>query len=354
MAHAIARSSPRRSRHAFRLTRDRFIALLMVLPSIIAVAVFVYGFIAWTGYVSISDWNGLAPSFNFVGLQNYADVFDLGRFQTNIRNLIVFTILFLALCLGLGLLLALLVDSRVKAEPFFRSVYIFPMALSFIVTGVAWRWIFSPGNYPADPTGLNLLLKQAGLGALMGDWITDNHVWPQFMGPDAPPYARAFADWLQGIRDAGGLEWLKTRLLVPLAIIPVMFAAVWQMSGFCMAMYLAGLRGISDEIKEAARVDGASELQVFRHVVFPLLRPITLSAVIILGHISLKIFDLVVTMTGGAPGNNTEVPGLMMYEITFKANKFAQGAAVAMVMLVLVALLIVPYLRNQRRQEVEV
>ncbi|MBO9327405.1 MAG: sugar ABC transporter permease, partial [Roseiflexus sp.] len=120
-----------------------------------------------------------------------------------------------------------------------------------------------------------------------------------------------------------------------------------------MAMYLAGLRGIPEEIKEAARVDGATEWQVFRTITLPMLQPITLSAVIILGHISLKIFDLIVTMTGGAPGNNTEVPGLYMYEITFKANKFAEGAAVAMVMLVVVALLVVPYLIYNRRTEVE-
>jgi glucose/mannose transport system permease protein len=120
-------------------------------------------------------------------------------------------------------------------------------------------------------------------------------------------------------------DWSKTRLGIPMAIIPVIVAAVWQMSGFTMAMYLAGLRGIPEEIKEAARVDGASEWQLFRRVTFPLLRPITLSAVIILGHISLKIFDLVVTMTGGGPGNATEVPGLLMYALTFSQNNIAQA-----------------------------
>jgi glucose/mannose transport system permease protein len=136
-------------------------------------------------------------------------------------------------------------------------------------------------------------------------------------------------------------------------MIPVIVAATWQMSGFTMAMYLAGLRGISEEIKEAARVDGASEWQVFRHVILPLLRPVTLSAVIILGHISLKIFDLILTMTNGGPGNTTDVPGLFMYDITFNANKIAQGAAVAIVMLFMVATLIVPYLVYNARTEVE-
>lgn len=326
---ARAANAPRRR----TLSRDRIVAVLMVAPSVIAVALFVYGFIAWTGVVSLTKWSGLQADFTFVGLENYITVFSAGRFQTNIRNLIVFTVIFLLACLLIGLLLAVLVDSNVRGEAVFRSVYIFPMALSFIVTGVVWQWLFAPGNYqatPPDPTGINLLFHRLGLDGLMTAWTTDTRILP-------------------GVRPA----WLKTRLMVPLAMIPVVIAAVWQMSGFTMAMYLAGLRGIPDELREAARVDGCTEWQVFRYITLPMLQPVTLSAVIILGHISLKIFDLVVTMTGGAPGNNTEVPGLYMYEITFKANKFAEGAAVAMVMLVLVAVLIVPYLRYNSSTEVE-
>ncbi|GAB4181605.1 MAG: sugar ABC transporter permease [Roseiflexaceae bacterium] len=322
------------ARKARRFDRDRLIALLMIAPSVVAIAVFVYGFIGWTGIVSLTRWEGLSqPSYEFIGLTNYAEVFNTGRFQTNVRNMIVFTAFFLVACLVIGLMLAVFLDSRIKGESFFRSVFIFPMALSFIVTGVVWQWLFAPGNYtgtPPDPTGINLLLQKAGLANLMTGWTTDASVVP-------------------GTR----IEGLRTRLGLPMAMIPVVIAAVWQMSGFTMAMYLAGLRGISDEIKEAARVDGASEWQIFREIILPLLQPVTLSAVIILGHISLKIFDLIVTMTGGAPGNNTEVPGLYMYEITFKANKFAEGAAVAMVMLLFVATLIVPYLRYNYQAERE-
>ncbi len=312
------------------MNRDRAIALLMITPSALAIAVFVYGFIGWTAYISMTDWRGLAMSTTFVGFDNYLTIFSTARFQTNIRNLIVFTIFFLTACLLIGLLLAVLIDSRIRVEGFFRSVYIFPMALSFIVTGVVWQWLFAPGNWPNDPTGINLLFKQSGLGFLQAAWTTDTSVVPGWR-----------------------IEGLRTRIGIPMAMVPVVVAAVWQMSGFVMAMYLAGLRGIPEEIKEAARVDGATEWQVFRNITLPMLQPITLSAVIILGHISLKIFDLIVTMTGGAPGNNTEVPGLYMYEIAFKANKFAEGAAVAMVMLVVVALLVVPYLIYNRRTEVE-
>jgi glucose/mannose transport system permease protein len=221
-----------------------------------------------------------------------------------------------------------LLDSKVKGEAIFRSIYIFPMALSFIVTGVVWQWIFAPGE-PNDPTGINLLLHRLGLHVYQ-DWSISPRVVPGWR-PD----------------------WLRTRIGLPLAIIPLTIAAVWQMSGFTMAMYLAGLRGIPEDLREAARVDGASEWQVFRRITLPLLAPITLSAVIILGHISLKIFDLILTMTGGGPGNATDVPGIFMYEITFKSNKYAQGAAVAIVMLLLVAVLIVPYLVYNARSETE-
>lgn len=312
------------------LNRDRLTALLMITPSVIAIAIFVYGFIGWTSFVSLTKWSGIAPDYTFVGLKNYADIFRTGRFQTDIRNTIVFTACFLIGCLALGLLLALLVDARVKGEAIFRSIYLFPMSLSFIVTGVAWLWLFTPGRIPDDPTGLNLLFHRLGLDFLQSGWITDSTVVP---------------GWYPA--------WSRTKLGLPIALIPVIVAAIWQMSGFTMAMYLAGLRAIPDELREASRVDGATEWQVFRLITLPLLRPVTLSAVIILGHISLKIFDLILTMTHGGPGNATDMPGTFMYDITFNANKIAQGAAVAVVMLLMVSVLIVPYLSFNLRNEVD-
>jgi glucose/mannose transport system permease protein len=313
-----------------RWTVDRVAPLLMILPSVIAIAIFVYGFIAWTGVVSVSRWRGINPDFTFVGLENYIRIFGIARFQTDIRNTVVFTLLFLLGCLGIGLLLAVLLDSRVRGEAIFRSIYLFPMALSFIVTGTVWQWLFAPGT-AGDPTGLNLLLQRIGL-PIFQDWSTTAYVAPG-------------GGWMGGL--------IRTRVGVPLAMLPVVVAAVWQMSGFTMAMYLAGLRGIPEELREAARVDGASEWQIFRRITLPLLQPITLSAVIILGHISLKIFDLIMTQTGGGPGNATDVPGIFMYETTFKSNKYAEGGAVAIVMLLMVAVLVVPYLLYNRRTETE-
>src|SRR5579859_3622729 len=241
-----------------RLTRDRLTAMVMIAPSVAAIAVFIYGFIAWTGYVSLTAWNGILPDYRFVGLQNYVTIFSTGRFQTDLRNMIVFTVLFLIGCLAIGLILALLVDTRIKGEHLFRSIYLFPMALSFIVTGVAWSWLFNPGNLPGDPTGINLLLHTVHLDVLESLWLTD---------------ARVLPGWYP--------DWLHTRIGVPLAILPVVIAAIWQMSGFTMAMYLVGLRGIPTELYEAAQVDGATEWQLFREITLPLLRPVTLSVVII-------------------------------------------------------------------------
>ena len=134
-----------------------------------------------------------------------------------------------------------------------------------------------------------------------------------------------------------------------LAFIGIIMAAVWQMSGYTMALYLAGLRGISVEMREAAVVDGASEWQLYRRIILPLMAPITLSAMIILGHISLKIFDLVFAMAG--PDNtSTDVPALLMYITTFRGNQFAKGAAIGVILLLMVAVIILPYLSSQLRK----
>jgi glucose/mannose transport system permease protein len=295
-----------RSRAGHRLlTSDRLISLALIAPSVILIAVFVYGFIGRTFYISLVRWNDLAPDYTFVGWTNYVRLMDTERFQIDLRNTLVFTVTFIAACLSAGLLLAVLLDRRIKFESVFRTIYMFPLAISFIVTGVAWRWLETPSS------GINLLFGAVGLTFLQNGWFTDPSI----------------------------------------GILGVVLAAFWQMSGYVMSLYLAGLRGIPDDVREAARVDGASEWQAFRHVIFPLLHPITLTAVIILGHISLKIFDLTVSMTGPGPGFATDVPSLFMYQTTFFASRFSQGAAIACVLLLLVSLLIVPYLVYNARTE---
>ncbi|MBA4495209.1 carbohydrate ABC transporter permease [Paenactinomyces guangxiensis] len=299
--------------------RERWISFLFLLPSIITIAVFVYGFIAWTGYVSLTKWNSLVQDLSFNGLANYQFLFDDFRFQSDLRNTVVFTVIFIAVCIVLGLFLATLLDQRIRMEGLFRNIFIFPMALSFIVTGVVWQWIFNPS------TGVNLFLKKWGI--------------------EEPPL------WYVNTKIIPGVEWGQIQAGIPLAIIAVVIAAVWQLSGFTMAMYLAGIRAIPDQLREAARVDGATEWQIFRQIILPQLRPITLSVVIILGHISLKIFDLIYAMTGPGAAFVTDMPGVYMVETTFKGSHYGQGAAIAILMLLLVSLLIIPYLISNMRKE---
>ena len=294
------------------LGKDRLLAIGLILPSLVATAIFVYGFIGWTIRVSLSKWTGMLPDYTFVGLRQYLALFQDRRFGIDVRNTAIFTVLFLIVCLVLGLFLAVLLDQKLKGENFFRSIYLFPLAISFIVTGVVWRWLMNSAT-GSRISGINLIFQSLNLDFLISKW----HL-------TAPPWGIAF-------------------IVIP---------AVWQMSGFTMALYLGGLRAISDDLREAARVDGASELQTYRYILLPMLAPVTLSAVIILGHISLKIFDLIVAISQ----NNMalDVPAVYMWRTTFDGNNYGQGAAIGVLMLLTVAVLIVPYLVYSMRTEEEV
>ncbi len=326
-----------------RVSWERLVSKLLLAPSAIAIMIFVYGFIAFTAFVSLTKWNELLPNFSLVGWANYRKLFSNLRFQYDLRNTVVFTVLFLLGCLVIGFFLAYLIDQRVRAEGLFRSIFLFPMAISFIVTGVVWRWLLNPGSVELGATGVNSLFEKMGLGFLNWGWFTD----PTVLYIHAESSVGLFLNNI-------GLGFLTTPTFgVAIAMISVVVAATWQMSGYTMALYLAGLRAIPNEIKEAAVVDGANEWQVLRRITLPLLKPVTLSAVIILGHISLKIYDLVVAMTGPGPGFATDVPAYYMWDTTFRGNHFAIGSGVAMVMLILVAFLIVPYLIHTTRTEAE-
>jgi len=366
-----------------RINRDRLTAFLMILPSIVLLAIFVYGFIGQTIYSSMTDWEGLGEivDLEFVGMDNYRQLFTgllEVRFRQSLVNTFYFTIFFITGCLAMGLLLAILLDQSIEFEGTFRLIFLFPMALSFIVTGTVWRWLFNPVG------GLNRLPTLIGLPALEFKWLTNRtQIW-QFNWQNLPMILSIiilvllvflFIRYLRrgnrttaiisGVLAAFLLFWIlrdgPQAVPVPqfeeihgfnLALTGIILAAVWQMSGYTMAMYLAGMRSIPEELREAAIVDGANVFQVYRHIILPILQPITLSAMIVLGHISLKIFDLIFVMAG--PDNaTTDVPGVLMFVTAFRGNQFAKGAAIAVVMLILVAFVIVPYLVSTLRSETE-
>jgi len=363
--------------------RDRLVAVLMISPSLFLLAIFVYGFIGQTAWNSLTDWAGVAQNavINFVGFDNYNQLFTgllEVRFRQSLVNTFFFTMFFMLACLGVGLFLAVLLDQRVRGEGVFRMMFLFPMALSFIVTGTVWRWLFNPIG------GINRLPTLIGLEPLEIRWMTDRtQIW-QFNWQDLPKIfaivtilVLAYVTWrywrnhhkrgmyISGITGLVILVWVllggADAIVIleyeethgfNLALISLVIAAGWQMSGYTMAMYLAGMRGIPEELREAALVDGASEFQVYRRIILPMLQPITLSAMIVLGHISLKIFDLIFVMAG--PDNaTTDVPGILMFTTAFRANQFAKGAAIAVVMLLMVAVVIVPYLVSTLRSELE-
>ena len=291
---------------------ETLLSIALLFPSIVAVAIFVYGFIAWSLRVSLSKWKGLNPDYTWVGLQQYTNlIFNDQRFLIDVRNTAVFTVGFILGCLLLGLGLAILLDQKLKGESLFRSIFLFPMSISFIASGVVWAWLMNPAM-GSRTTGLNLLFQNLRLDFLISTW----HATP-------PPWGMAYT------------------------VIP----AVWQLSGFAMALYLGGIRSVSEEIREAARVDGATEFEVYRYVILPMLRPVTLSAVIILGHMSLKIFDLIVAL--GRKDQRLDVPGIYMWTTTFDGTNYAKGAAIGILMLISVAILVVPYLVNSMRTEAE-
>ena len=291
---------------------ETVLAIALLAPSVIAVGIFVYGFIAWSIRVSMSQWKGLLPDYTWAGLSQYIYLFQDPRFMIDVRNTVVFTIGFILGCLILGLGLAVLLDQHLKGEAFFRSIFLFPMAISFIASGVVWGWLMNPatGN---RITGINLIFQSLGLDFLVSQW----HSSPQ-------PWGMVFT------------------------VLP----AVWQLSGFTMALYLGGIRSISEDIREAARVDGATEFEIYRYVILPMLQPVTLSAVIILGHMSLKIFDLIVAL--GHKDLRLDVPGIYMWTTTFDGYNYAQGAAIGILMLVSVAVLVVPYLVQNMRTETQI
>ncbi len=370
------------------MTRDRLNSILVLVPSIVLIAIFVYGFIAWTVYTSMTNSNALqqlsGQTAVFQGLSNYADLFHhesaiasglQTRFRIDMANTFFFTILFIAMCLVLGLTLAILLDQQVIGEGLFRTIFLFPMALSFVVTGVVWKWLFNPD------AGINRLPTLVGLPQGEFRWFISEERWLEFDWANVPNYLAivvlgvflfvALQYWRSKRSTAAAIFAALALLLMTsitldiprqaialksetqgfnVALFAVVLAAGWQMSGYTMAMYLAGLRGISEDLREAARVDGATEVGVYRHVVLPLLQPITLSAVIILGHISLKIFDLVYTMAGDT-NFFIDMPGINMYLTTFRASEFGRGAAIATVMLISVAVVIVPYLVTSLRSE---
>ena len=289
--------------------------LLLVSPSIILVGFFVYGLIAWTANISLTNQNsrferkiGVDPDA-YVGLSNYTTLLTNHDFLQSLKHMGILAVIYIAGALLFGLFWAVLLEKGIRGEGIFRAVYLFPMAVSMFASGVVWNWLLN-SDTGTSASGLNQLFDMVGLGFLKNHWWVSNPTW---------------------------------------GIAAIAIPAIWQLSGYIMALFLAGFRGIPDELREAGRIDGANEFQLYRYVLFPQLSPIALSAMIILGHMSLKMFDIIMAISG-EKNVFTSVPMVDMWTLTGQQD-FARASAVAIILLVLVALLVVPYLVHNARQE---
>jgi glucose/mannose transport system permease protein len=276
---------------------------LLLSPSVLLVLVCVYGYIMFTIYLSFTS-STILPSFDWAGAASYNRLFGLQNWDVSIGNLGIFATLYIAIAVVLGLGFAILIDQQIEGEGVFRSIFLYPMALSFIVTGTAWKWLLDPG------VGLEHAVRSLGWESFTFGWIKDNDM----------------------------------------AIYCVVIAAIWQTTGFVMALFLAGLRGVDQEQIKAARVDGARTWQIYTRVIIPQLGPVFVSAFVILAHMAIKSYDLVIALTNGGPGRSTWLPSVFMYQYTFTRNEMSVGAASAVLMLGAIALVVLPYLYSEMRK----
>jgi len=276
---------------------------LIVTPTFLIMVIFIYGFIFWNFILSLTN-SKILPLYTFAGLKQYFALFNNMKWWLAMENLLIFSSLFIGFCLLFGLLLAIFIDQKIRFEGIFRTIYLYPMALSFIATGTVWQWMLNPGF------GLENFMIQMGFENFTFDWIVDSEM----------------------------------------AIYTIIIAAVWQSTGFVMVLLLAGLRGISHEVINAAKIDGASMPRIYWKIIIPQLGPVFFSAVIILLHLAIKTFDLVIVMTKGGPGFSTVLPSIFMFDYSFARNKLAFGASSAMIMLFFVMIFVVPYLYRELRK----
>jgi len=284
--------------------RAPWLPKLVLAPSFLLGLAFIYGLMAWNGYLSLSA-SRLLPNYEWAGFVHYQALWENERWWLALRNLAVFGGLFIGGAMALGLLMAVLLDQKVRAEGALRTVFLYPMALSFIVTGTAWKWILNPG------LGLEKLLQDWGFETAQFSWLID---------PERAIYC-------------------------------VVIAAIWQSSGFVMALFLAGLRSIDDSILKAAQVDGASLPRIYWRILIPSLRPVFFSTLMIVAHLAIKSFDLVMALTAGGPGYATDLPATFMYTMAFTRGQIGLGAASATMMLATLAAIVVPYLYSELRSK---
>ena len=276
----------------------RFWSAQLALAPAWLIVIFAYiGTILWTIQISFTS-SRVFPVSNYVGFTQYSRLFSSERWIISVQNLAIFGVLFILGCLLIGFLLAVFLDQRVRAESAFRTIFLYPYALSFIVTGLVWQWTLNP------TLGIQQTVRNWGFEDFTFDWLT------------------------RGDR----------------AIYVIALAGMWQASGLVMAILLAGLRGVDGELWKAAKVDGIPTWRVYLHVVIPILAPMFVTATVLLATAVVKVYDLVVALTNGGPGISTEVPAKFVIEYLFQRQNLGLATAASTVMMITVLCVLAPWL----------
>jgi glucose/mannose transport system permease protein len=289
------RTTPTRS-HPLRERLSAMVPQFVLIPSLAATFIYVFVFSGWTIWISLSN-STLMPDYSLVGFHHYAELWTNRRWSIAYNNLFLFSSLYVVGTMTIGLTLAILIDQRVRAEALWRTIYLYPLAVSFVVTGTVWRWLLSPS------TGVESVIRQLG--------------WANFK-----------------------FDWLIQR---EMAIYTIVITGIWQASGFVMALFLAGLRSVDPDLVKAAQIDGADMPRIYRRIILPAIGPIFIAVLVVLLQFAIKTFDLVIALTGGGPGIATTVPAIYVYDLMFQRGQMAQGAAAAIMILLALSLVLVPY-----------
>ncbi|WP_284945138.1 carbohydrate ABC transporter permease [Acidisoma cladoniae] len=284
---------------------NRATAKLVVMPTVFVMVICFYMPILWSAYISFTR-SGLFPNYAFAGLVQYTRLLHTARWHTAFTNMIIFGVLFVSFAIVIGTILAILIDQNVRGEAIFRTLLLYPLSMSFIVTGLAWQWFLNP------TLGLQHFVQTLGWTSFTFDWIVR--------------------------RD--------------MSIYTIVIAAVWQSSGLVMAITLAGLRGIDSDIWRASRVEGIPKWRTYWSIVLPMLQPIMVTNMVLLMITVVKSYDLVVAMTQGGPGFSSDVPGKFVVDMAFERGNIGQASAAAMAMLATVVITLAPYLYLQTRRRV--
>ena len=280
-----------------RRRRRQLAASLALIPSGILILVAYVGCMLWTVRLSFTS-SKLLPVLDWVGFDQYRRLFANERFLVSANNILVFGALFIAGTLVLGFLMAVFIDQRVRAEAAFRTVFLYPFAMSFIVTGLAWQWFLNP------TLGLQKLVRDIGLESFTFDWLVNQSM----------------------------------------VIYALVIAAIWHSAGLIMAILLAGLRGVDADLWKAARVDGIPTWRVYLSVVLPLLGPMVVTACVLLATSVARLYDLVVAMTLGGPGIASEVPAKFVMDHFFERNNIGLATSAATMMLIVVVAVLAPFI----------